>query len=81
MVSDVSGEAWAATAITAAPALSMRWTVEAPNVVPALLATVTSVALTNADLAAVPDEGVAPTLALTAPDVKFVPVTVMVLPM
>ena len=48
--------------------------------VPAPITTVTEVALTYVHVPAVPELGVAPTLAVHSALMKFVPVTVMVLP-
>ena len=68
-----------ATASTVAPKVSC--TDDATVGVPAPITTITSMALTRVhDVAAVPVEGVAPTLAVQTPAGKFAPVTVMVLP-
>jgi len=69
------------TAAVLAPLVKVSSTDDAPVGVPAPITTTIVVALPNVhDVAAVPVEGVAPTLALQVPAGKFVPVTVMVLP-
>ena len=70
------------TVAVLAPLVKVSSTDDAPVGVPAPITTTIVVALPNVhDVAAVPVEGVAPTLALQAkPEMKFVPVTVMVLP-
>ena len=70
-----------ATVATLAPFVNVTSTDDAAAAVPAPITTAAEVALTYVHVAAVPELGVAPTLALQAkPEMKFVPVTVMVLP-
>ena len=82
MGSAVTGSVVPATAAVLAPFVKVSSTDDATVGVPAPITTTIVVALPNVhDVAAVPVEGVAPTLALqTKPVMKFVPVTVMVLP-
>ena len=70
------------TVATAAPLVNLTSTDDAPAGVPAPITTTTLDTLeTEQDVAAVPELGVAPTLAVHAnPRMKLVPVTVMVLP-
>ncbi len=70
------------TVATAAPLVNLTSTDDAPAGVPAPITTTTFDTLeTEQDVAAVPELGVAPTLAVHAnPRMKLVPVTVMVLP-
>ncbi len=66
-----------------APFVKVNSTDDAAMLVPAAITTTTVVTLAHVqDAAGVPALGVAPTLALQAkPEMKLVPVTVMVLPM
>ena len=77
MISDVP-----LTVATLAPFVNVTSTDDAAMLVPAPITTTTVVALAHVqDVAGVPALGVAPTLALQAkPEMKLVPVTVMVLP-
>ena len=77
MISDVP-----LTVATLAPFVNVTSTDDAAMLVPAAITTTTVVALAYVqDVAGVPALGVAPTLALQAkPEMKLVPVTVMVLP-
>ena len=77
MISDVP-----LTVATLAPFVNVTSTDDAAMLVPAPITTTTVVALAYVqDVAGVPALGVAPTLALQAkPEMKLVPVTVMVLP-
>ena len=70
------------TVATLAPFVKVRSTDDAAMLVPAAITTTTVVALAYVqDVAGVPALGIAPTLALQAkPEMKLVPVTVMVLP-
>ena len=70
------------TVATAAPLVKVTSIDDAPAGVPAPITTTVLVAVkTKQDVAAVPELGVAPTLAVQAnPGMKLVPVTVMVLP-
>ena len=70
------------TVATAAPLVKVTSTDDAPAGVPAPITTTVLAAVeTTQDVAAVPELGVAPTLAVqTNPGMKLVPVTVMVLP-
>ncbi len=71
-----------ATVAVLAPFVKVSSTDDATVGVPGPITTVTSVALTEVhDVAELPVVGVGPTLAVhTKPEIKFVPVTVMVLP-
>ena len=77
MISDVP-----LTVATLTPFVNVTSTDDAAMLVPAPITTTTVVALAYVqDVAGVPTLGVAPTLALQAkPEMKLVPVTVMVLP-
>ena len=77
MISDVP-----LTVATLTPFVNVTSTDDAAMLVPAPITTTTVVALAYVqDVAGVPALGVAPTLALQAkPEMKLVPVTVMVLP-
>ena len=77
MISDVP-----LTVATLTPFVNVTSTDDAAMLVPAPITTTTVVALAHVqDVAGVPALGVAPTLALQAkPEMKLVPVTVMVLP-
>ena len=69
------------TVAVLAPFVKVSSTDDAPVGVPVEITTTTSVALATVHMAAVPVEGATPTLAVHAkPEMKFVPVTVMVLP-